>query len=95
MNRCGARVSRCRPPSVLFVVGREQDLASFLGKLRPRGGAATIELQVKGADGVVRHFALEGRREGAYRVVRRREVTERRQLDEELQHLRRVESSAT
>jgi two-component system, cell cycle sensor histidine kinase and response regulator CckA len=90
MNRA-AREFRGVDLQALFAVGRDNDLASFLGKLR-LGEPATIELQVKGADGAVRHFALEGRREGAYRVVFVREVTERRQLDEELQHLRRVES---
>jgi signal transduction histidine kinase len=90
MNRA-ARELRGVDVEGLFELGGDHDLASFLGQLR-MAGRASIELQVKSPDGGARHLLLEGRTEDSYRVVVLRDVTERLKLEEELQHLRRVES---
>lgn len=69
---------------------RDADLASFRAQLRV-GGRATGEIRV-GSGRTGRRIALEGRAHGAHYVVVLRDVTEQRQMQEELRHLRQLES---
>jgi len=72
-------------------IERDHDLTSFRAQLRV-GGKACGEIRVPNAEGQARWFSLEGRAHGPLYAVVLRDVTERHARDEEVKHLRRLES---
>jgi two-component system cell cycle sensor histidine kinase/response regulator CckA len=69
----------------------DSELAPFWQELRARGQAST-DLRLGATGQAVRHLMVEGSAHGELFVVVLRDVTERRALEAELRHLRRVES---
>ncbi|HEX8796114.1 MAG TPA: ATP-binding protein [Polyangiaceae bacterium] len=67
------------------------DLVSFRARLRV-SARARVELETKAPDAPPRRLALEGRSHGPHHVVTITDVTERAQLEQELNHLRRLEA---
>jgi signal transduction histidine kinase len=72
---------------------RDPELTSFRAQLRV-GGRASCEIEVPVAGAAPRHLMLDGRAHGAVYVVVIRDVTERRQQEQELRHLRQLESTS-
>jgi two-component system cell cycle sensor histidine kinase/response regulator CckA len=73
--------------------GRDPEMVSFRAQLRV-GSHATCVLPLPAAleGGAPRQLALEGRSYGPYYAVVLRDVSQQRRLEEELRHLRRLES---
>lgn len=66
-------------------------LAELRSELVARGHAST-ELKLIDPAHKVRHIAVEGRAQGTHFVLVLRDVTAQRRIDDEIRHLRRVES---
>jgi PAS domain S-box-containing protein len=75
----------------LWTPHRDAELASLRAQLRV-GGRGVAELRVGESDGgAERLYSMEGRAHGPTYVIVLRDVTERRRLEDELRHLRRLE----
>ena len=72
---------------------RDAELASLRAQLRV-GGRGAVTLRVHTATAGDRVVSLEGRAHGPYYVIAIRDVTERRQLDEEVQQLRKLQDGS-
>jgi hypothetical protein len=70
---------------------RDAELTSFRAQLRV-GGRASGEIGAPCKAGGIRRLSLEGKAHGAQYVVVMRDVTEQRRVEDELRHLRRLES---
>ena len=90
MNRAALEFPGVDVPELL-VRRTDRDLASFFERLRS-DGQSCAELRLVHPDGGERLVTLDGTRLGSRSIVVLRDVTERRELEQELQQLRRVDA---